>query len=62
METAAILQLIFLVSDLMVIAPMQYAKLKDAVNADTLTEQQINDLISVSEGKSDKLIGAIDDL
>ena len=62
METIAILQLIFLISDLLVIAPLQYAKLKKAIEDGTLTEEQIDTLIVASEGKSDDLIAAIDDL
>ena len=62
MEAIAIMQLIFLVSDLLVIAPLQYAKLKKAIDDGTLTEEQIDTLIAASEQESGDLIAAIDDL
>jgi hypothetical protein len=62
MGAAQIIQLIFLISDLLVLAPIQYAKLKKAVEDGTLTDDQVDVLIEASEKSSDELIAAIDDL
>jgi len=62
MGAAQIIQLIFLVSDLLVIAPVQYAKLKKAVTDGTLTDEQVNALIAASEKDSDALIAELDNL
>ena len=62
MEAAAIVQLIMLITDLLVIAPIQYAKLKKAVSNGSLTSQQVDALILASEKSSDDLIAAVDDL
>lgn len=62
MTAAQVIQLIILVSDLLVIAPVQYAKLKKMVMDGQLTEEQIDTLIAASEQDSNTLIGAIDNL
>lgn len=62
LSSAAIVQLIMLVTDLMVIAPLQFAKLKQAVADGTLTDDQIDAMISASETSSDALINEIDNL
>jgi len=62
LTSVAILELIMLVSDLIVIAPIQYAKLKKAVTDGTLTDEQVDGLIAASKQTTDDLIGAIDDL
>jgi hypothetical protein len=62
LSSVMILELIMLVSDLMVIAPAQYAKLKKAVSDGTLTEEQVDTLIAASEKTTDELIAAVDDL
>jgi hypothetical protein len=62
MEAAAIIQLIMLITDLLVIAPIQYAKLKKAVMDGTLTDEQVDAMIAASEKDSDTLIAEIDNL
>ena len=62
MTAVQIIQLIFLISDLIVIAPIQYAKLRQAVSDGSLTNEQVDTLIAASEKSSDELIAAIDDL
>jgi hypothetical protein len=62
MEAAAIIQLIMLITDLLVIAPIQYAKLKKAVTDGTLTDEQVDAMIAASEKDSDTLIAEIDNL
>jgi len=62
LSSVAILELIMLVTDLVVIAPIQYAKLKKAVSDGTLTDEQVDKLIVASKQTTDDLIGAIDNL
>jgi hypothetical protein len=62
MEAVAIIQLIMLITDLLVIAPIQYAKLKKAVTDGTLTDEQVDAMIAASEKDSDSLIAEIDNL
>jgi hypothetical protein len=62
LTSAAIIELIILVSDLLVIAPIQYAKLKKAVTDGTLTDEQVDAMILASEKSSDELIAEIDNL
>jgi hypothetical protein len=62
LSAGTVLQLIMLISDLMIIAPIQYAKLKEAIADGTLTEEQVDALLVASEKESDDLIAAIDDL
>lgn len=60
--SAQILSLIFLASDLMVIAPVQWAKLKRLASDGSLTDEQVDALLVASETTSDNLIAVIDDL
>lgn len=62
MGSAQIIQLIFLISDLLVLAPIQYAKLKEAVQDGNLTDAQVDQLIAAAEQSSDALIAEIDNL
>ena len=62
MDYVKIMELIFLISDLMVIAPLQYAKLKEALEAGTLTNEQVEILIKASESTTNDLIAEIDNL
>jgi hypothetical protein len=60
--SAAIVQLIMLVSDLLILAPVQYAKIKGMVADGSLTDQQVDNLILAAEKDSDTLIAEIDNL
>ena len=62
MGSAAIIQLIMLVSDLMVIAPVQYAKLKKLASDGTLTDEQVDQMIAAAEKSSDDLLAKIDSI
>ena len=62
LTSVMIMELIMLVSDLVVIAPIQYAKLKKAISDGSLTDEQVEGLVVASEQTTDNLIAAIDDL
>ena len=62
LSSVMIMELIMLVSDLIIIAPIQYAKLKKAVNDGSLTNEQVEKLIAASEQTTDDLIAEIDNL
>jgi len=62
LTSVMIMELIMLVSDLVIIAPIQYAKLKKAVSDGSLTDEQVEGLITASEKTTDDLIAAVDDL
>jgi len=62
LTSAQILSLIFLATDLMVIAPVQWAKLKRMASDGSLTDGQVNALLVASETTSDNLIAVIDNL
>ncbi len=62
LTSVMILELIMLATDLMVIAPVQWAKLKKAVSEGTITDEQVDKLIAASEQTTDDLIAAVDNL
>jgi hypothetical protein len=62
LSAGAILQLFVILTDMMIIAPVQYLKLKNAIKDGSLTEEQVDTLIVASEETSDDLIAAIGDL
>ena len=62
LTSVMIMELIMLVSDLVIIAPIQYAKLKKAVSDGTLTDEQVEKLLVASKQKTDVLIAEIDNL